>query len=374
MRTPRKLSVESLENRALLAGNVSVSVSGNTLVIVGDNAGNGVAVEQLDNGRFFVSGYSLHGAATTINGGTGGRIVSGVRHIDVDLNQGWDAFLMSNSAWRREQLAQGFSGGTAGPVQRSPQPANSNTVHPVTTRVAGDVTIRMDEGNDDVGIGARIGTLNSNGGIVDGVLNIIGGIGHDRVITDRTQAFDDMLYDMGSGNDHVHADITRAGDFVFAALGDGDDAFLSNNSHGWHTQVLGGAGNDGIYVGNYRFEQEVAFDGGSGNDIVVAGGLSGISIAIVTGDGADSITVNGSTSRGGYTVDTGSGSDFVRLSNTFAAGHLGVFLGDQNDTLRIGNTETDDTTLSGGSGFDQYFNDGGNILRSLSRSGFEQSA
>ena len=52
MRKSRKLWVESLENRALLAGNVSVSVDGNVLTIVGDGQGNGVSDETFVGPRF----------------------------------------------------------------------------------------------------------------------------------------------------------------------------------------------------------------------------------------------------------------------------------------------------------------------------------
>src|SRR3954465_2470515 len=67
MRKTRKLNVEGLENRALLAGNVAVSVSGGTLFITGDGFGNGVAVQQLDSGKYFVSGFGLNGSNTTVN-------------------------------------------------------------------------------------------------------------------------------------------------------------------------------------------------------------------------------------------------------------------------------------------------------------------
>src|SRR5688572_22685435 len=110
MRKSRKLWLESLENRALLAGNVSVSVDGNVLTIVGDDRGNGVSIQQLDHNRFFVTGFALNGSNTTINGQLNGRIVQGVRHIDVDLNAGWDMFIMSNSDFRRNELAQQLSG------------------------------------------------------------------------------------------------------------------------------------------------------------------------------------------------------------------------------------------------------------------------
>jgi hypothetical protein len=373
MRKSRKLGVETLENRALLAGNVSVSVSGNTLNIIGDGRANGVSVQELDHNRYFVTGFALDGSNTTVNGQTAGRIVQGVRNINVDLNAGWDVFVMSNSAFRRDQLAQQLSGGTAGPIQASPQAANANTTNAVTTRVTGNVTVAMDDGNDGVGIGARIGSLDSNGNITAGVLKIVGGNGADQVNVDRTEAFDDMLFEMGSGNDSVHADVARVGDFLFANLGDGDDSFVSNNAHGWHSQILGGNGNDSVQVSNYRFEQEVFIDGGSGNDRISANGIEGISIAIVTGDGNDNVNVNGASSHGGATVDMGSGNDFASLQNMWVKDHLGVYQGDGDDTLRLGNSSGNSVALNGGSGFDTFFSDGGNGFKTVSKSGYEQN-
>lgn len=374
MRKSRKLNVENLERRAMLAGNVSVAVDGDTVVITGDNASNGVAVEQLDHGRYFISGFSLNGSPTRINGQTSGRIVSGIRNFDVDLNRGYDIFVMSNSAWRRNDLAQNLSGGTAGHIQTSPEARNTNTTHFTTTRVLGDVVIDLDEGNDGVGIGARIGTRDSHGHIVDGVLDINGGDGADRVIADRTEAFDDMLYDMGSGNDTVQANVARVGDFLFANLGDGHDRFFSDNAHGWHSHILGGNDNDVVDIRNFRMEQEVFVDGGSGHDRFYGAGVGGISIAIVTGDGNDRVGIDGANSRGGATVDTGSGNDFVRLNGVFVADHAGVYQGDGDDTLRLRNSTADHATLSGGSGFDRFFNDGGNSFGSLHKSGYEQNS
>lgn len=372
MRKSRKLWVESLENRTLLAGNVSVFVDGDVLKIIGDGQGNGVSVQQLDNNKFFVTGFAASGGDTTVNGQLTGRIVSGVNHIDADLNAGWDIFIMSNSAFRRDQLAQQLSGGTAGPIQASPEAPNANTTDPVTTRVTGNVSVKLDDGNDGVGIGARIGRLDANGNIINGVLSINGGNGRDQVNVDRSTAFDDMLFDMGSGNDTVQANTVRVGDFIFASMGDGSDRFVSDNAHGWHSQILGGNQDDVVDIRNYRMEQEVFVDTGSGNDRIYGSGVGGISIAFVTGDGNDRIGVDGANSRGGTTVDTGSGNDFVRLNGFFTADHLGVFQGDGDDTLRLKNTTADDTTLSGGSGFDTYFNDGGNNLGGLSKSGYEQ--
>jgi len=62
----RRLSIEALEGRAMLAGNVAVSVSSGNLFIRGDNAGNGVYVEQVGSGKYSVTGFTWDGGATKI--------------------------------------------------------------------------------------------------------------------------------------------------------------------------------------------------------------------------------------------------------------------------------------------------------------------
>src|SRR5688572_29531503 len=52
MRTIRKLGVEGLERRSMLAGNIHAEVNGGVLVITGDDAGNGVSVQQLGEGKY----------------------------------------------------------------------------------------------------------------------------------------------------------------------------------------------------------------------------------------------------------------------------------------------------------------------------------
>src|SRR4051812_4522706 len=118
MRTIRKLGVEGLERRSMLAGNIHAEVNGGVLVITGDDLGNGVSVQQLGEGKYFVSGFSVNGGNTTTNGNADGHVFSGAKSgINVDLNGGPDLFIVSNSAFRRAQLASQFSGGTAGPIQ-----------------------------------------------------------------------------------------------------------------------------------------------------------------------------------------------------------------------------------------------------------------
>jgi hypothetical protein len=373
MRKSRKLGVENLENRALLAGNVSVSVEGSVLKIVGDGQANGVSVQQLDQNKFFVTGFALYGTPTTINGQATGRIVQGVRHIDADLNAGYDVFILSNSNFRQNELAQDLSGGNAGPVPVSPEAPNPATAHPVTARVFGNVSVKMDDGNDGVGIGARIGTLDSNGNIVNGFLYVNGANGRDQVNVDRSTAFDDMLFEMGSGNDTVQANVARVGDFLFANLGDGEDRFVSENAHGWHSHILGGNHNDVVDIRDYRMEQEILVNTGDGHDRIYAAGISGVSLELITGEGNDRVGVDGASSRGGAVVDTAGGNDFVRLNGVFVANHAAVIQGAGDDTLRVANSTADSAVLNGGVGFDRLFDDGGNNFGDLDTFGYEQT-
>ena len=55
----RKFFLESLEPRAMLAGNVNVFVSGGTLFVQGDADDNAVLIQQEDNGVYSVTGIDF---------------------------------------------------------------------------------------------------------------------------------------------------------------------------------------------------------------------------------------------------------------------------------------------------------------------------
>jgi|GEM_PF-4599200 len=69
--TSRRLQLESLENRELMAGNVSVSFSGSELRIVGDSAANHIEVRQSSPGVYKINGVFEGGSPTKVNGSTG---------------------------------------------------------------------------------------------------------------------------------------------------------------------------------------------------------------------------------------------------------------------------------------------------------------
>ncbi len=86
MAMARKMLVESLENRALMAGDVLASVRGSILRLEGDAAANEVAMTDLGGGRIEVKGVN----GTTINGSASAileRVHLGIR---VELKEGND--------------------------------------------------------------------------------------------------------------------------------------------------------------------------------------------------------------------------------------------------------------------------------------------
>ncbi|HUQ71335.1 MAG TPA: hypothetical protein VM165_17535, partial [Planctomycetaceae bacterium] len=64
----RRLTVESLEDRSLMAGNLTVSVVDGSLVISGDDEANGFVIEQAGQNAFRIRTNSLGGENTLMNG------------------------------------------------------------------------------------------------------------------------------------------------------------------------------------------------------------------------------------------------------------------------------------------------------------------
>ena len=80
----RRLAVESLEDRRLLAGNVLATLRAGDLVLRGDAADNQIQVARLTTGVYRVQGL----AGTTVNGQATFDAGTGVRDVDVRMQQG----------------------------------------------------------------------------------------------------------------------------------------------------------------------------------------------------------------------------------------------------------------------------------------------
>src|SRR4051812_3797199 len=107
---PRPLFVEGLEQRAMLAGDVSAVVRGGTLFVRGDNNDNAVVIQQTGAQRFTVVGAD---ADTTINGQDAGMefTANRVRNFDIDLGGGDDSLGISNNLTFLADLQTELTGG-----------------------------------------------------------------------------------------------------------------------------------------------------------------------------------------------------------------------------------------------------------------------
>src|SRR5262245_61665314 len=87
----RRLRFESLEDRTLMAGNVTAAVVNGTLQITGDKSANVIQIQQGTG-----NGIRLVGIGTTINGSSLAVNFAGASNIDLDMLAGNDSVTASS--------------------------------------------------------------------------------------------------------------------------------------------------------------------------------------------------------------------------------------------------------------------------------------
>jgi hypothetical protein len=427
----RLLAFEGLEQRQMLAGNVSagLDINGN-LVLSGDLENNHVVVTRgFFSGRLLVSGgRSVPGdasSATTVNGQTGYLSFSTSGGLVLDMSDGNDRVMLTDVG------------------------------------LIGNLTGSLGKGNDQLVLQSSsqgpLGFTLNNGGSpnfakasVSGLVNVAGEGGNDMLVLFNATISGDLTFDGGSGRDLFNSSGTTTG----------------NNVVGGSVQLSPGGGNDTINVfrmsvganfrvddGNAETQTNVSITNLRANldilmnlsilrDVVTLRGedantpFQARNITINTGDGSDSVNLlygamtNLTVSTGAGSeisgakagvrlnfleigaqllVDTGSDNDTAYLGNinvdtlrvdlqegndrvvannlevqdafyTTLDGNdrvelhesnyneLSVLLGDNDDTLQLGNVDVDfRTTFNGGLGSNTYQDQGGNTLRRLTR-------
>lgn len=92
----RTLSFQPLEDRSLMAGNVTAAVQNHALVINGDNQGNAIEIQQVGDGQFKI--FAIDGS-TKINDQTTAQTFSGVTgDFKINLKGGSDTLSIDNAA------------------------------------------------------------------------------------------------------------------------------------------------------------------------------------------------------------------------------------------------------------------------------------
>jgi hypothetical protein len=301
----QSLRVEILEDRTVPAGNVSATLVGNTLRIVGDAQSNSVFVYQ-QGGNVVVEGSS----STTVNGlSSVSFLAANVAGLDIRMNDGNDSVTLGKTpnntvtGLTLSRLLQ-YNGGNG-----------DDTLEVANVSVARTTTIRGGDGDDSV-------TINNGSHFSSSV-----SISLDTGSTSESVSIDNATFDKPT-----------------AIRGSDVDSTVNITAN----------------TGSTTFNASLTIRTQSGNDQVTLDGVDVSSgpLTIGTGDGVDQVTLDDGTYKI-LSLNTGLGDDWVNIGTTTAVSvTLGaaIVLGDGTNHLNIGNgmTSTDFGLLSilGGSGVD----------------------
>jgi hypothetical protein len=331
----RKLRLESLEHKKMLAGDVFVSFAQGTLQIEGDELANQVAIS---------SGET-----------PGSYVITGLQDTSVTLVDG-DGNPVDPPADAAENVVvvEGVRRGIRANMGDGDDVVNVNDL-----RTRSNVSIRTGEGDDVVRVGVRPEVTDGETDetapiaepdvVIGGSLRIGTAAGEDRVVINHTNVGRALSVATGTEDDTVRigrgepaeadsadeappatADV-RAGR-THIHLGQGDDSARIQDLHTRNLGVRGGQGDDAIGIEGVR-----------ARGIHVHGGR---------GAGADTVVIRDSVT-----------------SSLFAA------LGDGDDTLTMGGVKARLALLFGGQGEADTLNDlGDNMIRHQRAIGFELPA
>lgn len=323
----KNLGLESLENRCLLAGNVSASVSGDVLNITGDNLGNTISVESAGAGKVQVRGF-----ATSVNGNPNAVQVFNVSGgINIRMNAGPDVVRVTNMV------------------------------------IGGDLNVDLGQGNNELLLGqsaagdnVRFGGTPSGPLYVQDDLSVVGNTAADRVFQSNLHVTDVGAVSLGDGNDTVQIE-RPAGS-------------TANVEYGGLFQVLLGAGTDSLSINGLVVDDNmVATDGAGDGSISITNMDVHGNLTLTTSNYADSIGIQNTNvhnvltvvSQGGYdtltisaiadqlNINSGGGNDDVHISSA-NVGVLNVVLGTGADQLDLLSTTTDEIFAYGSDGNDLF--------------------
>lgn len=340
VRKTLRLGIESLEDRRLLAGNITATFVGGNLVLRGDAADNAVTISQTAANKISVLGKSDSGSATTINGLAGPVIFTGtLNSIDADLAGGNDQFLVGNNSADVNKLNDEILFGRAGSFSGL---ASARTI------VNNNITFRGGDGFDSVailadvggGIFAYLGANNDGVGVqgstVKGSIVLEGGAGAQSTFLVRnTTVTSQVVINGGLGASRV-------------VVGAGSAAGITINAR---------EGNDSIEVSSSNVGNNVVVSALGGNDsILVSGSMIGGSLRVSSGIGDDNVTIDNNSIRFDASIITGAGNDTVQVTSkrpaagvlatqTNIGGALLVDLGLGNDVAMIGSNVTGDSAV-----------------------------
>lgn len=232
------LAVESLEGRALMAGDVSAVVNGaGELVINGDANSNGVQVTQINATTFSVGGTPAGGSATRVNGSFAPRVIPNVTsNVRVNLSGGHDELRIGGLSDANRMVLPGsliVSGGEGDDtVFARYLNMRDNRIISIDTGAGAD-TVSLDRvvnrSTVDITTGTQDDTVSVANSTIFNRLAVTTSAGNDR-LTVANSVMDNFRADMGTGDDNVTVDRNLSWLSAFVDGGDGWDRITGSNA------------------------------------------------------------------------------------------------------------------------------------------------
>jgi hypothetical protein len=244
----RKLAVDALESRALMAGDVTAAVIGNELHIHGDDQANAFAIVRTPNAGAFQ--IVRTDANTTINGSLNPYLAMGVT----------GGFVIESGAGNDRVGIHGASIGGALNIDTGVD-VGADIVNLVGVFVAGNLTVNTGAGVDVVSlVSVRVtgsSTLNT-------------GAGNDVLSVSLSRFFGSYALDMGTGNDAFASSSSGFRGTVGVDMGTGNDSVvLASSVFRDSVSIALGDGDDRMALLFSRFDSVLTADGGIGSDALV---------------------------------------------------------------------------------------------------------
>ncbi len=340
-RRPRRLGTERLEDRQMMAGDVTVDIlldpvrGQYDLSIVGDEEVNGIEVRRI-GGDIEVRGVNVGASPTTINGSAlpirfqlqNEGIQRALDDIFIDMKDGDDQLQMINVDLEDRSGLPSLPYRTYGSNTVSVVGANGlQQVNVQNMRISGSLIINVSEGrvvantidlnNVDVGQDVRIEGGNFSDVIqirqsqIGFSLDINSFGGHDVIDVDNLRLGRDIRIDTDSGSDSVSLNRISADD-IYADLGSGNDDLEISFAVVDQVELFGSAGDDDILVRN-TIATDIELDGNRGDDeLSVRDSWIRNRLVLDGGQGSDTLTLDRTTARDAD-ISGGSGWDFLIL-------------------------------------------------------------
>ena len=404
------LSLEGLESRRLLAGDVTIidNSFGGTLEIIGDSADNFLVANQggaADTLTF--TGVPTAGGPTTINGSTNPFTIDlvnfdgEIRIINADLGDGDDLFFFENATVLADINAN--MGGGDDDLEFS----NTQVAGTVVATNAEDVTMDTFFVIDDVSVtGDQLGVIDifdarfdnssvtiastsGNNGTSENINIVNSDIEDNLTITmDRAgrawvtegSVGGNLIVNTNRGGSHdINVERNNVGGALsITTRGGGDQIHLGSQTITGGASIVSGGGADSITLDSVTVDRGDLFvNAGGGNDTFYSENGVWQTTDIRLGNGADNLTIFDAVLENDAAIRGAGGGDTMLVSGVNVAGTLDVFgnggndaldvtfgtfngglnvnLGNGNDTLRAGsNTLFAASDWNGAGGTDSY--------------------